>query len=410
MRSFIKQIIAFVLIFLYCANIQFIFLPELVRSKLIIGVVGFFYFVFTSSRVSVFKKFRPLFYALIPLIFWMLLSIIVNQSPDWWFIRFSIIQIIYICGAWMIIKLCGIDGVEAVARFLMIYVFVQNSIAFFGLQFPEVRNIVESTSFEKSFEITGNQLTYRGLGFGDHVFFGGGVWACIGMLMTVYLYKKKRLSIVCFIGLYIYIFFTGLFVARTTIAGLFTIFLIFTPLKKYWYKMIWVGAGGIIFLMLFGAIENWMLKNGYSIGNAFEIYNTFMSTGELTTSSSEGTRQMWTIIPDNLKTWLIGDARYDDPKGGYYMQTDVGYLRVIWYGGVIGLFLYLRQIYRFCHLVQRKNSGDYYTKKLLLYYFILVLILLWKGHSDTSCVLYLMFCASVNSVVKNEIQYLSQKP
>lgn len=409
MKLSIKQILVFVLIFLYCANIHFIFLPELVRTKLIIGGVGVVYFVFNSLKGSSQKKIMPLIYTLIPLPLWMLFSIILNQSPDWWFIRFSIIQVVYIMGAWMIIKVSDVDSVGTIAKFVMYYVVVQNSIAFLGLQIPEVRNIVELTSFESSYETQVNQLTYRGLAFGDHVFFGGGVWTCLGLLMIVYLYKIEKLSIIGFIALYSYVFFTGLFVARTTVAGLVSIFLLFTPIKKNWYKMIGVIGFGVVFVAFFGMIQNWMLREGYSIGNAFEIYNNFISTGELTSSSSEETREMWSIIPDNVKTWIIGDARYNDPQGGYYMHTDVGYLRIIWYGGIIGLFLYLWQIYRFCYLIRGENVKNYYTKKMLLFYYVVVLILLWKGHSDTSCVLYLMFCASINNSERINSNHLIQK-
>ena len=54
------------------------------------------------------------------------------------------------------------------------------------------------------------------------------------------------------------------------------------------------------------------------------------------------------VFPDNMKTWLIGDGYFSAPRdvdpyfvgklvGGYYMGTDVGYLRFIFYFGIIGL-------------------------------------------------------------------------
>lgn len=56
---------------------------------------------------------------------------------------------------------------------------------------------------------------------------------------------------------------------------------------------------------------------------------------------------MW-IWPDNPMTWLIGDGYFNNPinsnpyyigpaSTNYYMGTDVGYCRFIFYFGLIGL-------------------------------------------------------------------------
>lgn len=57
------------------------------------------------------------------------------------------------------------------------------------------------------------------------------------------------------------------------------------------------------------------------------------------------------IWPDNAKTWIIGDGYFNNPVNvdpyytseiteGFYKNTDVGYLRFIYYFGVIGLLLF----------------------------------------------------------------------
>ena len=112
---------------------------------------------------------------------------------------------------------------------------------------------------------------------------------------------------------------------------------------------------------------------------------------------------MWKTIPDNLKTWIIGDARYvDSVNGGYYMHTDVGYLRVLWYGGVIGLFLYLRQLFRYCRKVYLQSGKDDSIKLLMLFYFIITLICMWKGLADTSCILYLFLGVYFSKINDNK--------
>ena len=55
------------------------------------------------------------------------------------------------------------------------------------------------------------------------------------------------------------------------------------------------------------------------------------------------------VFPDSLHTWIIGDGYFNNSKydvyylgdateAGYYMGTDIGYLRFLFYFGTIGLF------------------------------------------------------------------------
>ena len=57
------------------------------------------------------------------------------------------------------------------------------------------------------------------------------------------------------------------------------------------------------------------------------------------------------VFPDDLHTWIIGDGYLENPFnrdmnyigpnfGGYYMATDIGYLRFLFYFGLIGLLLF----------------------------------------------------------------------
>lgn len=69
------------------------------------------------------------------------------------------------------------------------------------------------------------------------------------------------------------------------------------------------------------------------------------------------------VFPETLKTWIIGDGYFLNPSdidsyytgkiyGGYYMGTDVGYLRFIFYFGLIGLIafsIFIYKTYRICY-------------------------------------------------------------
>lgn len=79
----------------------------------------------------------------------------------------------------------------------------------------------------------------------------------------------------------------------------------------------------------------------------FEGFFSFFETGEWQVDSNDTLRDM-IVWPEELRTWIIGDgyflnSRYDPnylgdaPIGGYYMSTDIGYLRFIFYFGIAGL-------------------------------------------------------------------------
>lgn len=73
----------------------------------------------------------------------------------------------------------------------------------------------------------------------------------------------------------------------------------------------------------------------------FEAFFNWFDRGEFTTDSTETLNTMW-VFPENIKTWLIGDGWFASPngEGGHYMFTDIGYLRFIFYCGMVGLIMF----------------------------------------------------------------------
>lgn len=98
----------------------------------------------------------------------------------------------------------------------------------------------------------------------------------------------------------------------------------------------------------------------------FEGFFSLAETGEWQTNSNNILKNM-VVWPDKLKTWIIGDGYFDNPTvantmsfdqyyigptfNGYYMNTDIGYLRYIFYFGFLGLVafsLFLIQTCKIC--------------------------------------------------------------
>ncbi|UNY97886.1 hypothetical protein MQE36_12415 [Zhouia spongiae] len=80
-------------------------------------------------------------------------------------------------------------------------------------------------------------------------------------------------------------------------------------------------------------------------GFIFELFINFLSEGEISTSSTNKALDMY-IFPDNIETWFYGDGKMLMPTGEYYMGTDIGFIRLIFYFGIIStLLFYLVLIY-----------------------------------------------------------------
>ena len=65
---------------------------------------------------------------------------------------------------------------------------------------------------------------------------------------------------------------------------------------------------------------------------AFEMFINYGSDAGLSSASTDRLKEMY-VYPTSLKTYLIGDGLFN-LKDHYYMETDVGYLRLLFYGGI----------------------------------------------------------------------------
>ena len=113
------------------------------------------------------------------------------------------------------------------------------------------------------------------------------------------------------------------------------------------------------------------------------------------------------VFPDNLKTWLIGDAYAANPSDsqgewfdpyyigpsfhGFYMQTDIGYCRYIFYFGVIGLLLYMGYFLKIYQILAERFP----QWKMIFFSILLINFIGWtKVSSDLFVVFAPFLCIS----------------
>src|SRR5699024_8016946 len=99
------------------------------------------------------------------------------------------------------------------------------------------------------------------------------------------------------------------------------------------YNFFYSTIGIIMFLFIFFTLISSLNQSFESWYNwAMEPIISLFKSGEIETASTNQLWDMW-FIPE-LKTILVGDGYYGSPlHSGYYMETDVGYLRPILFFG-----------------------------------------------------------------------------
>jgi hypothetical protein len=134
---------------------------------------------------------------------------------------------------------------------------------------------------------------------------------------------------------------------------------------------------------------------------AFEGFFNLAERGEWSLASNEKLKSM-IVFPETLKTWIIGDGYFGNPYnsdpyyvGGYiegwYMGTDIGYLRFIFYFGVFGMLsfcAYMLAVGRVC--MQRFP----HRKMMFLMALALNFIIWFKVSSDLFSLFALFLCVS----------------
>lgn len=224
----------------------------------------------------------------------------------------------------------------------------------------------------------------RLLGYGI-AFFGAGIIYGMGLIVTAYAIIKKKyngfqLFFLC--AVYAFIFFVGILTARTTVVGLVAslilalfVFLFDKSAPKGQFVKF------LSFIAIFGIIGYTMIYIYFPefADWAFELFINYSETGELRTSSSDSIEHMF-ILPNDFTVWIIG---FGDMR---FWGSDVGYSRLLIYGGIVGTFAFFFYQFVLAKLAMTKDKSQVFMMLVILGY---VLALNVKGLADANSFLYL---------------------
>jgi hypothetical protein len=214
--------------------------------------------------------------------------------------------------------------------------------------------------------------------------------------------RKKYISIylICFV----IISLVGNMIARTTTMGValslaFWTYALFSPNSRQENIYLWKWLTGIIIIALLIIVPLYNTSPTFRANTrfAFEGFFSLVEKGHWEVHSNEILKNMY-VFPENLKTWVIGDGYIENPYlldpnyvgprwGGYYMATDIGYLRFIFYFGLIGMLT-------FCYFFYRvgKNCMDRFSNHKILFLMIMAVhFIVWCKVATDLFVVFALF-------------------
>ncbi|MGF7420867.1 hypothetical protein WOB52_19765 [Providencia rettgeri] len=117
---------------------------------------------------------------------------------------------------------------------------------------------------------------------------------------------------------------------------------------------------------------------------AFQPIINYFTYGNFSVSSTERLSEMY-FLPDKESTIFIGDGKYSDENGAYYMDTDSGYLRFMLYFGILGSIIPYVAFLMFC-LYSAMIAGR--LKSHLKYFFWLIIFMSFIFHYKAEVLFY----------------------
>lgn len=340
-------------------------------------------------------------------------SVIWNDTPDYTYATYIVSMLVWLSGAYVVVqaikKFHGHISVELVCNYLIVVCVAQCLIAFAMTQYPPLKAFVDSFLGSTGFM---GKLKDRMYGIGASLDVAGSRFSVILMMIVFLVTKTAKTEKKKYIGLYMISFILiaviGSMMSRTTSIGAICAlaYLIYVS-RLYTLKLdsnmahVYGWFIGIMFVMIlliiYGYNTNMAFRDNLRFG--FEGFFSLVEKGKWEVHSNEILKNMY-VFPDNLKTWFIGDGYFDNPYWidpfyigitwhGYYHDTDVGYLRFIYYFGVAGLIAFSLFMIK-----TGKVCMDRFASYRSLFFVILLLnfVVWFKVSSDIFLVFALFLC------------------
>lgn len=432
MAKFISIIFTAIITSFYFFPFEFTFLPGF-NTKMIMAGFGLVLLgvQLSKARNSVLSKdifVLSVFAALVSLMG--LISVTYNETPDYTYASYIISMWVWLSGAYVAVSLMrkvhGYVSVKLICNYLIAICVAQCTIALLIDSYPLVKGFVDSF-LGSGGHMGKNESRLYGIGCALDV--AGSRFAAI-LVMIAYITSLKEDKVAMkYVWLYlvafIYISIAGNMISRTTTMGVILALVYWLAksgvfrLKLYTdYSYVWKKFALVLLITLPLVIYRYNTSSVFQddLRFAFEGFFSLAEKGEWDVHSNNMLMNMY-VFPDNTKTWIIGDGYFGGPSTidpyyvgptmtGFYKWTDVGYLRFIFYFGVVGLTAFMLYFIKNAQVCAKK-----FSKESLLFWLLLManFILWFKVATDIFLVFALFLCVSAQENEEGRLMELSEE-
>ncbi len=343
-----------------------------------------------------------------------LISVCYNSTSDYTYATYIMSMLVWLSAANVVIScIRGIHGratVGTLCDILIALCFVQCLIAVCVDRIPMVKAYVDALVGGHGFMGKNDNRLY-GIGCSLDV---AGTRFCAILIMIadrlckIVRHKETRGKTIVYLTAFMFISIVGNMIARTTTIGIVIslAYLVFVPIadrerKDVDYGYLWkrVLFVLIITVTIVSALYSTNPTVRSNIRFGFEGFFSLAETGRWQVHSNDILKNM-VVFPDNPKTWLIGNGYFENPYfyekyytgvrwSGYYQNTDIGYLRFIFYFGIFGLAAFSAYFIK----VGTTCMKRYQSHKMLFFALLMLNFIIWcKVSTDIFLVFALFLC------------------
>lgn len=397
-------------------------MPANVNTKLTMAVVGIpilIYNLSKSSNAKINRKLILLFGLAGCVSLATYISIVLNNTLDYTYVTYVASMSVWTSAAYVVVKMIqGVHGyvnVRLIILYLMVMCTLQCVLAIAIDLNAEVQQFVDGYWPDTAYLHEKKRI----YGFGCALDIAGGRFAAVLAMIAYLLYHNSKkndcLSTAFYMTCFIIISVVGNMIGRTTTIGMILgiIVIIYSMCVKGANSKFVITVVGLIIAFSFIAIILYNLSpqwhNNLKFG--FEGFFSLVEKGKWEVHSNEMLKEGF-VFPDNLKTWLIGDGYFDEPSDttpyytgksfyGFYMGTDSGYSRFLFYFGVIGLSLFSA----FFISVAISCAQSYPKYKYMFWSILLLNFVYWiKVSTDLYVTLAPFVCLSLMNLSEEKVK------
>lgn len=420
MWGYVVKFLLGILVSFYCFPFEFTFLPGY-NTKMIMAALGLALWGINMAKRRSFSSNSSLFtLSVMALVVSLvgLISVILNNTRDFTYASYFVSMWVWLGGAYFAVEVIKAVhkkmSVELICHYLIGVCVAQCIVAILIDNYPFLKDLVDrfvaSAGWIDQADLADKDRLY---GIGCALDVAGTRFAAILVMIAALIGKHKggnTYRLYAYLISFVVITVIGNMIARTTTVGV-TLAIIYVIIKAYPYSFTInrTSAGVLKHVVILSVIVLPIMVSLYNnnpavredLRFAFEGFFSLAEKGEWEVHSNERLMSMF-VFPDNAKTWIIGDGYFDGPTNtdpyyvgppmtGYYMWTDVGYLRFIFYFGVVGLATFMIFFIKCGQACARKFS-DY---ALLFWLLVILNFIIWfKVSTDIFLVFAIFLCIS----------------